>query len=195
MLIAILAGGKGSRFIKFSKKPKLLIKFKDYTLLDNYINQCMNFNLKKIFLFLGFGSDKIIQYLKYNKIKVNYVLESKPLGTGGALKIIENKEDKNILVIMGDILANINFKKFITFHKSKKSDITFFAHPNNHPYDSDLIATDEDSRVIRFYSKNRKKRLYVRNLASAGIYIVKTKLLKLLKKKNIEFLLIIHVSM
>jgi D,D-heptose 1,7-bisphosphate phosphatase len=186
MLIAILAGGKGSRFIKFAKKPKLLIKFKDYTLLDNFINQCKDFNIKKIFLFLGFGSDKIIQYLKNNKIKVNYFLESKPLGTGGALKIIENKKDKNILVIMGDVLANVNFKKFITFHKSKKSDITLFAHPNNHPYDSDLIATDENSRVIKFYSKNKKKNLYVRNLASAGIYLVKTRLLKLLKKNTFQ---------
>ena len=75
MLIAILAGGKGSRFSKFSNKPKILISFKKKTLLDNFISQLKEFKFKKKFLFLGHKSDEVIKYLKKNRIKINYFVE------------------------------------------------------------------------------------------------------------------------
>ena len=83
---------------------------------------------------------------------------------------------------MGDIATNFNVKKFYNYHKKKNSDITLFVHPNDHPLDSDIVNLDEDSRVIKFYSKNRKKLFYSDNLATAGIYLIKANILKLLKK-------------
>jgi len=67
MLIAILAGGKGTRFLKYSNTPKLLIKFKNYTLLENIINQCKKYNLSNFYLFLGFGNERIVKFLKKKK--------------------------------------------------------------------------------------------------------------------------------
>jgi D,D-heptose 1,7-bisphosphate phosphatase len=185
MIVSILAGGKGTRFLKYSKIPKLLIKFKNYTLLENIINQCKKYKLINFFLFLGFGNKKIVNFLKKKEIKVNYFIEKFPLGTGGSLKKIENLND-DTLVIMGDLLFNINLKKFIKFHKSKEADITLFVHPNNHPYDSDLVSVDKNNRITNFFSKNRKNIIYTKNLATAGIYLIKTKLLKLLKTDKFQ---------
>ena len=41
--------------------------------------------------------------------------------------------------------------------KEKNADISLFVHPNNHPYDSDLIDLGKNDKVIKFYSKDRKK--------------------------------------
>jgi D,D-heptose 1,7-bisphosphate phosphatase len=185
MLIAILAGGKGTRFLKYSNTPKLLIKFKNYTLLENIINQCKKYNLNNFYLFLGFGNERIVKFLKKKKIKVNYFIDKNPLGTGGALKKIENRKEDS-LIIMGDLLFNINLERFIKFHKSKNADITLFTHPNSHPHDSDLISVNKNNKVINFFSKNRKKIIYTKNIATAGIYLMKTKLLKSLKKDSFQ---------
>lgn len=182
MLIAILAGGKGSRFSKFSNKPKILISFKKKTLLDNFIYQLKEFKFKNKFLFLGHKSDEVIKYLKKKRIKINYFVEKKPLGTGGALKNFENHENEDALVIMGDILLDIDYKKFIAFHKKKKSETTLFVHPNTHPHDSDLVTVNKNMKVTNFFSKNKRKRPYTRNLTTAGVYLINLKLLKKLKK-------------
>ena len=39
---------------------------------------------------------------------------------------------------MGDILLDIDYKKFIAFHKKKIKNYSF-VHPNTHPHDSDLL--------------------------------------------------------
>ena len=58
------------------------------------------------------------------------------------------------------------------FHKAKKAKVTLFAHPNSHPYDSDLVETDADEKVICFDSKNNKRDYWYDNMVNAGIYIL-----------------------
>lgn len=79
MLIAILAGGKGTRFLEYSKTPKLLIKFKNYTLLENIINQCKKYNLKNFYLFLGIGNKKIVKFIKKKKLMLIILLKKNHL--------------------------------------------------------------------------------------------------------------------
>ena len=58
---------------------------------------------------------------------------------------------------MGDLLFNVDLKKFVSFHKKNKGDISFFTHPNNHPADSDLIKVDENNKVKKYILKIEKK--------------------------------------
>ena len=67
----------------------------------------------------------------------------------------------------------------------KKSDLTLFAHPNDHPYDSDLIEVDKNSKIIKFYKKPHKKK-YIGNLCLSGIYIINKKLIKKIKKNKFQ---------
>ena len=110
----------------------------------------------------------------------------KKLGTAGCLEILNNYKINDILVVYSDILFNIDINKFIEFHKKKKSDLTLFAHPNDHPYDSDLIEVDKNSKIIKFYKKPHKKK-YIGNLCLSGIYIINKKLIKKIKKKFQDF--------
>lgn len=184
MDLVIIAGGKGTRFRKFSKKPKVLSNFGKINLIDLYFKIYEKNNFKKIYFFLGHNSQIVQKYIEKKNINCEILIEKKPLGTAGCLSNSNFKPQDHFMVIMGDIVTNFNLNKFYNFHKEKNSDITLFVHPNDHPYDSDIVNLDENGRVIKFFSKNRKKKIYTDNLATAGIYLFKANLLSLLKKNK-----------
>ena len=66
-----------------------------------------------------------------------------------SLKELESYINEDILILSGDLIFNIDFKKFFLFHKKNKSDITFLVHPNDHPFDSDLLEVNKKNRLIK----------------------------------------------
>lgn len=112
-------------------------------------------------MIIGHLGEKISEYFGNSEkfgVNIDYIIEDKPLGTAGAFYYLKDKLiDGYFLLVFGDIFFNIDIDKMESFHRSKKADVTIFAHPNSHPYDSDLVETDPDERVIRFDSKNNKR--------------------------------------
>ncbi len=186
MDIVILAGGEGLRIKKIIKnKPKILLKINNQTILERQLNQLKKIN-NKIFVSIKKDDFKIKNLLyKQNSIQIKFLEETKKLGTAGCLNALNNYNFNDLLVVYGDTLFNIDLKKFIKFHKQKKSKLTLFCHPNNHPKDSDLIEVDEKLRVKKFYKKPHIKD-FKGNLALAGLYIINKKLLKLLSKNTYQ---------
>ena len=88
------------------------------------------------------------------------------------------KLSKNLLIIYGDLLFNIDIKRFYKFHLKKKSDLTILSHPSDHLFDSDIIQTDKANAVNEVYLKPHDKNLLSNNNTMAGIFIIKKKLIK-----------------
>lgn len=186
MDILILAGGENRRIKSLTNKQKAFLKINNRTIISRQIDQLKKIN-KKIYVSLKYDDKFTINNLKkYKKVKFFFLKEAKKLGTAGCLEILNNYNiKKDILVVYSDILFNIDLKKYIKFHIKKNSDLTLFAHPNNHPYDSDLIETDKTSKVIKFYPKPHKKK-YIGNLCLSGIYIINKKLLRKIEKNKYQ---------
>ena len=191
MEIAILIGGKGSRVKKISKKiPKAFLKIGKYSIIDHQLKVLSKLK-KKIFLISNKKISKFHNELKNKHRKINFQIfeETIPLGTGGCLKSLQNLKNKDYLVIMGDLIFNINFKKFFSFHKKNKSDITLLVHPNDHPFDSDLLEVNDKNKLIKLHNKPHKKK-NIGNLCSSGIFIISKKILKFIKPNEFQDLTI-----
>jgi D,D-heptose 1,7-bisphosphate phosphatase len=179
----IIAGGQGKRVRSISNKPKCLFKYEKKFLLEIIYKKLINNNIKDIILITGYKSQLIEKKLKKKIKNIKLIKESFPLGTAGCLKLIPNN-DNDILVIFGDLLFDLDIKKVFEFHKKKKSDLTLLVHPNAHPYDSDLVVKDSNSKLIKIIKKPHRTGIIYNNLVMMGIFLINKKLLHLIKNQK-----------
>ncbi len=184
MDIAILIGGKGSRTKTISKHiPKPFLKINKKTIIERQLEHLKNY--KRIYLL---SNNKI---KKFNNTlldkKINIIEEKQPLGNAGCLKNLEKfKNIKNdILIISGDLVFNIDIKKFYKFHKKNKGDVSFLVHPNDHIMDSDAIELNHLDQLVKFHKKPHQKK-NIGNLCLSGIMIIKKRILKYIKKDKFQ---------
>ncbi len=172
----ILAGGSGTRMGELSRKiPKAMFRIDGVPLLEHQLKFLKKYGIHNVILCTGYLSNIIETYLEdvaYLGMSIKYSIESKPLGTAGCLKEIEYAIDDTFLVIYGDIVFDIDLKRFVNFHVENKSSLTLFTHPNDHPYDSDLVETGNKGRIVRFHPKPHPLGEYFPNNANAAIYLV-----------------------
>ena len=180
MIAFILAGGKGTRFKKITKEllPKPMVNITGKPILQHQIDFLTKNNINKVILNIGYQAETIKNYFKEGEqfgLSIIYSEESEPLGNAGAFKYAEslfNRErEEDILVIYGDIIFDIDLERILKFHKNHNGLGTLFVHPNDHPYDSDLLKINNNNRIVQFISKPNLRDKVYQNLVSAGIYI------------------------
>lgn len=118
MKAAILAGGFGKRLKPLTDdKPKPMVEIAGTPILGRQIQWLSTHNIKEIVLCVGYLKESVIDYVGNGEsfgVRVNYVIESEPLGTGGALKNAENKlKDAPFIVTNGDILTDLSPQSLI----------------------------------------------------------------------------------
>ena len=187
MEIVILIGGKGSRIKKISKStPKPFLKIRNKQIIEHQIEQLIRLK-KKIILLTNSKYSKFHKILikKNSHINFKVIEESKPLGTGGCLKSLENFNAKYYLIVFGDLIFDIDIKKFFLFHKKKESDLTLIVHPNDHPFDSDLLEINEKCQLIKFHNKPHKRN-DIGNLSLSGIFLINRNILNYVKSNTFQ---------
>jgi D,D-heptose 1,7-bisphosphate phosphatase len=182
----ILAGGKGTRLGTLTKDiPKPMIEVAGKPILLHQIELCKRYGITKIQLIVNHLYESIQDYFgdgsKFG-VEINYFIEPTALGTVGGIKAIEAILTETFLVIYGDVLVNMNLDLLIKYHQNKKSDTTLVLHPNDHPFDSDLVDIDASDKITSFYSKPHQENTYYRNLVNAGLYIFEPSILAHLEK-------------
>ena len=197
MKTIIMAGGKGTRISSIRNDiPKPMMPICGKPILQYQIENLRSFGLTDIILVIGHLGEVIKNYFGNGSrfgVKLSYFIETKPLGTAGALfKMPELSED--FLLLCGDIIFDIDFSRFIAFHKQHAALASLMSHPNSHPYDSSLLVTEmvppsklgdipfDSHRVIRWLNKE-DERFHYKNRVNAGIQIISPKLLE--SAKNI----------
>lgn len=170
-----MAGGKGTRLKSVAIDiPKPMIPVLDKPILEYQIESLKKSGIYKITFIVGHLKEIVKKYFGNGQkfgIDIDYIEETYPLGTAGSLYYLKNIRDDFIL-IFGDLILDIDFKRFMDFHKSHNSIISLYAHPNSHPYDSDVIIVDKTYRVTKILSKKDERNYYYHNLVNAGIYCI-----------------------
>jgi D-glycero-D-manno-heptose 1,7-bisphosphate phosphatase len=172
MRTAILAGGQGTRMAAlYPDLPKPMIPVAGKPVLQHQMELLKNSGIRDITLVVGYKSDVIQEYFGNGEafgVQIKYIVEDKPLGTGGALSLLPRDET---LVLFADVYFDIDISRFVRFHRELQASVTLFVHPNDHPMDSDIVVTGEGGNVLAWKSKKDADRGDLRNLVNAGLYV------------------------
>lgn len=176
----IMAGGKGTRINSVvSDIPKPMIDICGKPLLERQMEWLISQNIKEVTLIIGHLGEKIVEYFENGEkvgISIKYIIENEPLGTAGGLYYTRTEEQCPILLINGDLMLDVDIEKMYDFHKNNQADITLLTHPNNHPYDSALIETNDYGRILRWINKEDPREDY-KNRVNAGVHLIEQNVL------------------
>lgn len=176
MKTVIMAGGKGTRIQSIAADiPKPMIPIDGIPVLEREIISLRDQGFKDIIITVSHLGSIIMDYFgDGSKIGVNieYYNEGTPLGNAGALFKLKDQLTEPFLLLNGDAIFDIDFKRFVSFHYSCGGKVTLFTHPNNHPYDSGLIIADKEGMVEAWLAKEDERPQYYRNRVNAGLHVI-----------------------
>lgn len=177
MQAVIMAGGKGTRLAGLTRDeiPKPMAPVLGKPLLLWQMEALKREGITEILLITGHLGHVIRNYFGCGDafgLHIQYFQEEKPLGTAGALACIRPMLEETFFLIYGDVLFDVDLSRMERFHREKHSAVTLFAHPNAHPFDSDLVETDGAQRVLRFDSKHNVRNYWYDNCVNAGLYLM-----------------------
>lgn len=173
----ISAGGKGTRLKSLTCDviPKPMAEIAGIPVIERAIINLKKHGVTEITVSVGYLSQIIKDYLKDGSkqgVKIDYITEEIPLGSGGALYYLKGKYDEDFILCSGDTVFDVDVKKMLSYHKRKNAAVTMLTHPNSHPYDSDVITTDGFGRVIGIDKKGNVRNYYYKNNVNAGFFII-----------------------
>lgn len=172
----ILAGGKGTRLSPITKDiiPKPMAVIDGKPIIERTILNLREYGITDIYISVGHLHEKIEEHLgdgsKFG-VSITYIVEKEPLGSGGALFFVKDKMVEDFVICTADAIFDIDIDRMHSYHKQNEALITLFTHPNTHPYDSDLILTDINHRVMEINSKNSTRDFFYKNNVNAGFII------------------------
>jgi mannose-1-phosphate guanylyltransferase/phosphomannomutase len=184
MKVVIIAGGQGTRIASVNSEiPKAMISVAGKPVLEYQIELAKRYGFTDIVLIIGYLGNVIEDYFGDGGnlgVTIRYYKEEIPLGTSGALPYLKDELKKDFFVFYGDTVMDIALNEMLAFHKQKNAKATLFLHPNDHPYDSDLVAVKSSGKISHFYSKPHPENFVSRNLVNAALYILSPEIIGLI---------------
>lgn len=181
MFALIQAGGAGTRLKDITGDlPKPMVPIAGKPILQWQVESLARSGVYSIVIVCPKNSTAIQDHFKDGSaygVKIQYIVEEEPLGTGGALFYAAKIIKGDFLLLFGDLMLDVDFERFYKFHKRNNAIITTFAHPNSHPYDSDVLVTSAENKVIHVLGKKEPREDFYENLTNAGLYVVSSMLL------------------
>ena len=191
MKVVIMAGGKGTRISSVASDiPKPMIKVEGIPVLEREIECLKNQGFDDIILTVSHLGNIIMDYFGDGSgnspvtgepfgVHIEYYFEEEPLGNAGALFKIKDKLTSEFLLLNADAMFDVDFNRFVAFHRKHGGLVTIFTHPNSHPYDSGLIITNGNGVVEKWLTKEDERPTYYKNRVNAGLHVINPKVLEL----------------
>ena len=177
MKAMILAAGFGTRLKPLTNDlPKPLFPVLNRPILEHALHFLSTNGIKDIAINLHHKSEKIIDYFGDGKdfgVNLHFSKEEKILGTAGGIKKLQPFfQNETFLVINSDILADVDLKNVLKFHKDKNSKLTLVVRqdPNAEKYDS--IQRIEEGRIVHFLGHSIKNSEPTTQVMFTGIQIM-----------------------
>jgi NDP-sugar pyrophosphorylase family protein len=164
-----MAGGFGTRLRPLTNDlPKPMLPVGSKPLLELIVDQLKRAGIRRLNVATHYKGDMISEHFKDGQdfgVEIRYVKEDQPLGTAGALSLLEDSEEP-LLVINGDILTRVDFREMLNFHREHKADLTIAVrqYEFNVPYG----VVETDGVAVKGISEKPT----VRQFINAGMYLL-----------------------
>ncbi|HNZ98950.1 HAD-IIIA family hydrolase [Ruminococcus sp.] len=181
MKTVIMAGGKGTRISSVASDiPKPMIRIQGKPVLEHEIECLRSQGFADIIITVSHLAEHIMNYFGDGSgfgVNISYYLEEQPLGNAGALLKLRSELTEDFLLLNADAVFDIDFNRFVAYHREKGGLVTLFTHPNSHPYDSGVLIADENGAVERWLTKEDVRPQWYRNRVNAGLHVLSPKVL------------------
>jgi D-glycero-alpha-D-manno-heptose 1-phosphate guanylyltransferase len=153
----ILAGGFGTRLQSVVKDvPKPMAPIGDRPFLEFLLDDLVAAGFTKCILSVGYLHQVVSDHFgsAYKGVKIEYAIETTPLGTGGGLffALKKSKADR-VLVLNGDTKYVVNYNELLDFHDSVYADVTICLKKMEDTSRYGTVRLDADNRIIEFKEK------------------------------------------
>ena len=156
MQAIILAGGKGRRLKPFTAVlPKPLMPLGEIPILEVIIRQLKRDGFHDLIIAVNHLKELIMAFLGNGErwdLNISYSIEDRPLGTAGPLTLVDSLEE-NFLVINGDTLTTIDYKKLFQFHLKNNACATISTFKRDVKIDFGIVKTDDRGFLREYIEK------------------------------------------
>ncbi len=184
MQAVILVGGEGTRLRPLtSTVPKPVVPLVDRPLMGYMLEWLRGHGVQDVVMLMGYLATALREVLgdgsQYG-LRIRYIEEPEPRGTGGALKFAESLLDERFLMLNGDVLSDMNLSQQIEQHERTGARGTLALVPVEDPSAFGLVRTTEDRAVTEFVEKPSPDQIDT-NLISAGAYVLERDVVDLIE--------------
>jgi mannose-1-phosphate guanylyltransferase len=180
MQALILAGGEGTRLRPLTSTiPKPVVPLVGRPFISYMLQWLRGHGVDDVIMGCGFMAEGVRAVLGDGSglgIRLRYLEEPKPLGTGGAVKFAEELLDERFFMLNGDVLTDMDLTAQLRQHEQTGARATLALYPVEDPSAYGLVRCNADGSVSGFIEKPGLEELDT-NLISAGAYILEREVL------------------
>ncbi|WP_457746346.1 nucleotidyltransferase family protein [Sulfurimonas sp.] len=180
--VILMAGGLGTRLRPLTQDiPKPLLKVGNKPILETIIENFAKYGFVNITISVNYKADMIKEYFGDGGalgVNIDYVEETKRLGTAGALSLIKERPQEPFFVMNADLLTNVNFEHLLDFHMMEHSVATMCVREYDYQVPYGVIETN-GSRIVSIEEKPVHK-----FFVNAGIYTLSPQVFEYIPKNE-----------
>jgi mannose-1-phosphate guanylyltransferase len=176
-----MVGGKGTRLRPLTNdRPKPILPVLDRPCLSYLIESLARGGIDNVILACGYRSEKMAAAIGNGSregITIEYAYEDVPMGTAGAIKLLEDRLDDTFVAVNGDVFADIDLKKEINEHRKTDASLTISLTSVENPCEFGIARLDGTGRILEFKEKPKPEEVFS-DLVNAGVYVIDKKILR-----------------
>ena len=176
MKAILLAGGRGTRLRPLTlHTPKPIVPIFNRPFLHYQIDLLRQIpEIDEVILSLNYQPRRIEDVFGDGStmgIKIRYIVEPAPLGTGGAVRFAAQDVTDTLVVFNGDVLTQVDLAAVLARHRERQAKATIVLTPVDNPSAYGLVETDAQGNIQRFLEKPNPDEITT-NYINAGIYVL-----------------------
>lgn len=168
--LLIMAGGFGKRLMPLTQTvPKPMLKVAGKPMLEHIIGKATREGFYNFLISVFYLDEQIRQYFGDGGrwgVNIKYLTEPEPLGTAGALTLMDPVPIHDIVVTNGDIISNIPLRKILSYHQLHQAAATMAVHYREWEDPYGVVETD-GVNILNVHEKPVQ-----RNKINAGVYVI-----------------------